>query len=386
MLIIFNIFIMSCGRVIDGICAGGSGGDAALTENIDGGDIGDIVTQTAPATTGFTSTAAAGTVLTSNGVLALPSFQTVSSSTSATNLNGGNIGDIATQTSSSTTGFTSTAAAGTVLTSNGALTLPSFQTVSNSTSATNLNGGGTGAIATQTAASTTGFTVPSTSGHVLTSNGVLTLPTFQVLSIPFTLPTITQYTSGSGTFNSTAGCKYIEAYLQAGGGGGAGANANPSSGGGGGGFAYLIMAPGAYSYTVGAAGAAGSSGPGAGGAGGATTLGTNTVNGGGGGSIGASNAVLGGAGGTVGATAITNSVYYRYGGDGGTTHYDPTSNLRFASRGGSSFYTGSNYEMFYGFQGDAGKSYGGGGAGSSSATTTAGTLGGAGYIRIVQYF
>lgn len=327
---------MSCGRVIDGICAGGSGGDAALAENIDGGDVGDIVTQTDPDTTGFTAPGVAGTVLTSNGVLTLPSFQIVSSSVSAVNLDGGDIGD----------------------------------------------------IATQTAPSTTGFTVPSTSGYVLTSNGPLVLPTFQPLSVPFTLPTITQYTSGSGTFNSTAGCKYIEVYLQAGGGGsGGGTGGGSSPGGGGGGFAYFILSPGSYSYTVGSAGAAGTSAPTAGGSGGSSTFGVNTVNGGSGGGTGQPNAVVGGNGGTVTGSALTNSVYHRYGGQGGTTHYDASaSNRWFSGRGGSSFYTGPNPEQTYTIGAQAGRSYGGGASGTNSNVASSGAAGVGGYIRIVQYF
>lgn len=273
---------MSCGRVIDGICPGGSGGDAALTENIDGGDIGDIATQTAPATTGFTSPGAAGTVL--------------------------------------------------------------------------------------------------------TSNGPLTLPTYEDITVPFVPQTLTIYSSGSGTFTPTAGCKYIEVYMQAGGGAGGSGNSLPSCGGGGGGFAYLLLPPIAYSYSVGA-GASAPSNPSSGGNGSNTTFGVYTVNGGGGGQAGTASAGSSGTGGGVNASVISDAIIYRVGGAGGTNHYDSvTSAARFGARGGSSYFSGNTWEPAFGNGAITGVYGAGGGGTNPNGAAANGGAGGSGLIRVIQYF
>lgn len=326
---------MSCGRVIDGICPGSSGGSAGLAENIDGGDIGDVVTQTDPDTTGFTSPGVAGTVLTSNGVLTLPTYQAVTDSTNTTNINGGNIGDIVYQTS----------------------------------------------------ANTTGFITPGAIGTILNSNGVLTAPSYITPSIPFTIPTVTKYTSGSGTFNAAVDCKYIIVYLQGGGGGGGGAYIDQCSGGGGGGaFACVRLAAGSYSYSVGTGGAGGPFNT-DGSNGTASTFSTFTAGGGAGGSRQRSNAVNTAFGSTITGTTLTNALHFESGGNGGNVNYSsPDTNVLFGGYGGSSKFGGMTRSPSYNTGSFAGVVPGRGGSGSASSGAVTGGDGGPGIIIVVSYF
>lgn len=98
-------------------------------------------------------------------------------------------------------------------------------------------------------------------------------------NVNFTAPTVTKYTSGSGTYTTPSGVKHIKVKMVGGGGGGAGSG-NTTTGG-------------------------------AGGDGGNTTFGTSllTANGGKGGSINSGGYSSGGDGGTasinIGATGFT---------------------------------------------------------------------------------
>lgn len=128
------------------------------------------------------------------------------------------------------------------------------------------------------------------------------------------LPSVTIYTSGSGTYTPPAGVKSLMVTCVGGGGGGGGVNgisgdtAESAPGGGGGVCKKFIASPAAsYSYAVGAGGAGGPAGANAGSAGGATTFSGGavslTANGGGAGfgtsSSGGTNRFSGGPGGTA---------------------------------------------------------------------------------------
>lgn len=124
------------------------------------------------------------------------------------------------------------------------------------------------------------------------------------------LPTVSALTSGSGTFTTPAGARWLEVELVGGGGGGGGPVATPSgiscSGGGGAGgyIRKVITAPAAsYSYAVGTAGATGTGVSGS--AGGNTTFGTLTANGGAGGSDTTNSPTIAGPGGAGGTTSGT---------------------------------------------------------------------------------
>lgn len=378
---------MSCGRVIDGICPGSSGGNAGLAENIDGGDVGDIATQSNPGATVFSSPGVAGTVFTSNGVLALPSFQNISNSTNTTNINGGSIGSIIKQISPNTTGFITPITSGTVLTSNGVLTSPSFQTVSQSTNTTNVTGGNTGSIIYQTALDTTGFIAPGTSGGILTSNGSLTAPSFQPVVTPFTSPTVTKYTSGSGTFTPAVGCKYIKVYMVGGGGGGGGTFSDQASGGGGGGaFACVRLAAASYSYSVGTGGAGGAFNVN-GSAGTASTFSTFTANAGNGGFRNRTDPFIPATGAVISGTTATNALHFESGGNGGNIHYYNTNtSYYFGGYGGSSKFGGETKCPIYNNASIPGTVPGRGGSGAVSSGSTSGGDGGPGQIIVVSYF
>ena len=244
-------------------------GTPAAATNLAGGSIGLVPYQTGVSTTGFITPAAGGTVLTSNGAASQPTFQAIGTPATATNLAGGSIGLVPYQTGVSTTGFISPGTAGRVLTSTGAATQPTFQTPATPSTATNLAGGSAGLIASQTASSTTGFITPGVAGTVLTSNGVSSQATFQTPAKP-TVSTLLVGTSSPYTTPSTS--KYIQVECLAGGGAGGGFNGTNTSysGGGAGGYGLGYFAGGGASYTF-SVGSGGTGVSGTGGAGGSTT-------------------------------------------------------------------------------------------------------------------
>ena len=81
-----------------------------------------------------------------------------------------------------------------------------------------------------------------------------------------TPPTITVYTSGSGTYTTPANTKYLQVEMVGGGGGGTGSGTTSGnlggSSGGAGGYIKAIISPvsSSYSYAVGAGGAVGAPG------------------------------------------------------------------------------------------------------------------------------
>lgn len=206
-------------------------------------------------------------------------------------------------------------------------------------------------------------------------------------------PTVTTYTSGSGTYTTPAGVKYIVVELVGGGGGGGGGSSGAgqiSVSAGGGAGAYLskvIASPSAtYSYAVGAGGTGGV-GAANGSNGGNTTFGTLTAGAGFGASFGAATATSSASQtpGQIGGTATNGDINVR-GGPGG-----PGMNLTGQSSsgfGGNSVYGGGgNGIAAAATNGVNGGQYGAGGSGSvSSNSTTNGGAGAAGIIIIYEYY
>lgn len=176
-----------------------------------------------------------------------------------------------------------------------------------------------------------------TADQVLASAGGTAAPTWRSL----TNPTVQKFTSGSGTYTTPAGVKYIKVTMVGGGAGGAGG---------------------------------GSPGAGAGGAGGSTTFGTNTAGGGSAGGNGATGGIGGVA--TLG-TIVGISANGGGGGAGiGVAVAFPISGV------GASSALGGGGQAATNTAGGAGVSGGGGGGGSGSSTTLSGSGGGAGaYIE-----
>lgn len=238
-------------------------------------------------------------------------------------------------------------------------------------------------------------TPPTTAGHVIKClfmavsttkivwlnyvgeviNGGATSPTFSA-------PSITTYTTGSGTYTTPAGALYLKVQVWGGGGSGSGGNTNlAGSGGGAGGYceAYISTPAATYSYAVGASVAGGASSTN-GNAGNASTFGTSllTANGGSAGVYSASPPTNGGAGGTAtggtrnvtggsGMPPMTNTVAW-WGGAGGA-----------ACEGGPSVAGPVTAAV-----GNAGIAPGGGG--SSGTGANAGGASAAGQIVVIAYY
>lgn len=146
---------------------------------------------------------------------------------------------------------------GTVLTSTGPSSLPTWQTVGTSTSAHNLVGGLANEVPFQSAPNTTTFTSqPTAPNQVLTFNG-----TTLVWALPSNHSKNVVLLTGSGTYTSGANVSWLEVWAVGGGGGSGGVASNPaiSGGGGAGGAVYAIFPAGSYAYIVGGGGPAGTS-------------------------------------------------------------------------------------------------------------------------------
>lgn len=192
-----------------------------------------------------------------------------------------------------------------------------------------------------------------------------------------TAPTTTVLTSGSGTYNTPAGCTYfiVEGW-GGGGGGGGGDGTNRGTGGGGGGyFKKLYTSPAAsYSYSVGAAAAAVGQGSG-GTAGNGTTFDTCTANGGAAGLASNGGAQAGVAGGT--ATGGDENIQ----GGGSTTVEAAGAGAGSVSYGGDSPRGGFGGKNNVGVAGQIP----GGGASNNNSTGT-GAAGARGEIRIWEFY
>ena len=158
-------------------------------------------------------------------------------------------------------------------------------------------------------------------------------------------PTVTSYTSGSGTYTTPANCKFLIVKMVGGGGGGSGS---------------------------------GSTG-GAGGAGGNTTFGTATANGGSGGVV---NSSVGGAGGAATIGSISGIAVTGGTGDSGVTldtnNTYPKGGMGSASPLGGAGAGSGGSAAGAGGAAQANTGSGGGGAGSARLGVFAGTGGGAG--------
>jgi len=152
----------------------------APTSNLGGGTAGQVVYQSAASTTSFTGPGTSGQFLTSNGTSA-PTYTTLTTAPLATSISAGTVGQVPYQSAASTTAFTGPGTSGQILTSNGAAA-PTYQTLTTVASANNITAGTVGQVVYQSSASTTSFTGPGTSGQILTSNGVAA-PTFQTLGV-----------------------------------------------------------------------------------------------------------------------------------------------------------------------------------------------------------
>jgi len=297
----------------------------------------------------------------------------------ATNVAGGSTGQVLVQTNTDDTVFLTPGVSGTVLTSNGVASLPTFETVDTS----NIPGGAVGDILYQSASGVTSFISPGASGEVLTSNGPLVMPTYQPSS-SYTpvMPLFFRYQGGS-SYTSTAGCVYIEVAICGGGGGGGGCNAigSPSSGGGGGSFATYVLSPGTYSFSVGAAGTAGPIGT-VGGNGGNTVFGIYTAFGGTGGGSGSSGVKNGGAGGALPTAGYRTMVR---GSRGGSSILETSAPSCQGGFGGSSFYSHSCGTPLPATDGLNALTFGGGGSGCNR-TSGVGGSGFQGVIQVTEYF
>lgn len=199
-------------------------------------------------------------------------------------------------------------------------------------------------------------TASGTSGQVLTSAGNGNTPTWTTISVA--VPTITAYTSGSGTFTTAANVKYLVVEMVGGGGGGGGGNSG-----------------------------------GAGGAGGTSTFGTSllTCTGGSGGASGANAGDTGGGAGTVSSPATGLAISGNRGSAGAGYAASAISNLYLAGGmgGGTPFAQGGGGTGAASIGLSGVTNTGGGGGGSSSANNTGGNNtgggggGGGGYVKAI---
>jgi len=205
-----------------------------------------------------------------------------------------------------------------------------------------------------------------------------------------TAPTVTVYTSGSGTFTTAANTKYLFVRLVGGGGGGGASITNSGTTGGNTTFGALTGSGGGAGATwaVGAAGGAASGGDvniqGGGGASGGTGTSSASIGGQGG-----SSALGGGGAGTQpnssGQPGATNS---GGGGGGGNNSYPSGASgaASIGASGGAGGYVEKTYTSpaaTYSYGVGAG---GAGGAGDGGATKYAGGAGGSGIIIVTAFF
>jgi hypothetical protein len=226
---------------------------------------------------------------------------------------------------------------------------------------------------------------------VLMSNGLSSSPTFQQVKLEssvtgvlpvanggtgtttgFIMPTQTFLTSGT-SYNTPAGCTYIEATVIGSGGGGGGANGatfNPfgGGGGGGGGLVTCLMFPGSYTYSIGDGGIGGSGSNFAGATDGSNG-GTTTFSGG---STPLTITIVGGGGGLAGQQTLTNTD----GGSGGFQSAAPTNAFTCTGSGGGGGFRadfGASVQLLSGAGGSS--PFGGGAPGFSRAAATSGISG-----------
>jgi hypothetical protein len=180
---------------------------ATTASEIAGGTAGTLLYQSAVGSTNFLPQGTAGQVLISRGPGSLPAtWGDPALATSATNLAGGSVGRIAYQTAAGTTAFLPLGASGQVLIANGT-TAPTWGTIASVNTASDLAGGTAGSIPYQSAAGSTLFTNTGTTGQILQSNGASGPTWVTNTSGAFTLGS-TSVTSGS-TITTVAGIRTL---------------------------------------------------------------------------------------------------------------------------------------------------------------------------------
>lgn len=228
-----------------------------------------------------------------------------------------------------------------------------------------------------------------TTGQVLTSNGASTLPTWQTAPVGTGInKVIRQVFTASGTYTPSANMVYCDIEVCGGGGAGGGSSGTSprtSGGGGGGGYAKKVVTAATIgaskAVTVGAGGVGVSNSTG--GTGGTSSVGVivSATGGAGGPTASFSTRVVGGAGGT-GSSGDFNVT-----GVTGGSKTDNSAGTTIGSTGGDSFFGGGASAILDETSngtgiGNAGTTYGGGGGGSI-APSGSGIVGGAGFQGIV---
>lgn len=211
-------------------------------------------------------------------------------------------------------------------------------------------------------------------------------------------PTRQRFTSGSGTYTTPTGARWLRLRMVGGGGAGGGCKATSASqhsvgsGGAGGGYVeHWIASPSSsYSYAVGAAGAAGAAGA-DGGNGGDTTFSTYAANGGTGGYSGNATTSLDALVGGVGGTTTGSPDIGRSGEIGGTGMAFINSAVILPGHGGSSPFGGGGRWGTPAASGAGvaaqGAGSGGSGAGNlQSQSARAGGAGTAGLIIVEEFY
>ncbi len=225
-----------------------------------------------------------------------------------------------------------------------------------------------------------------TSGQVLTSNGAGALPSFKSITASSTSPSIQKFTSGSGTYTTPTSPAplYIRVVMVGGGGGGAGVAGTPTNGGSGGNTTFGVT------NLVANGGTGGVVGSNIGGAGGtaSATVGSGIALPGGAG--GASMQIGNGTGGVGGSSAFGGAGYgggaSNPGGSGGTNTGGGGGGGG-ASSGASSAGGGAGAYIDYIITSpSATYAYAVGAAGTAGAGTIAGGAGGSGLITVYEFY
>lgn len=157
-------------------------GTSALASNVSGGVIGNVLYQSAVNATTRMTNGAAGTVLTSGGVGAIPTWSAdiAGNAGSATNVLGGVIGNVLYQSGANATAKLVNGAAGHVLVSGGVGVIPNWAAdiAGQAGSALQVTGGVIGNVLYQASPGNTTRMTNGTVGTILTSGGVGAIPTW----------------------------------------------------------------------------------------------------------------------------------------------------------------------------------------------------------------
>ena len=180
-----------------GLSIGGNAATATSSTNIAGGSAYAFPYQTAASTTAFLSAGTSGQILQTQGTGSAPTWVSQSSLSvgTATNIAGGSAGAIAYNSAASTTTFLTLGTSGYVLTAGASAPQYVAQSTLSVGTATNLAGGIASQIPYQTGAGATSFIANGTTGQVLTSNGT-SAPSW---STPTAYATVTDDTTTAGT-------------------------------------------------------------------------------------------------------------------------------------------------------------------------------------------